>query len=57
MYRLNISYKQFYVTLNEIGLYKSNPNTPSTYSEPGGGNTAYGFDVIGYQQASTNRLK
>ena len=36
MYRLNISYKQFYITLNEIWLYESDPNAPSTCSEPGG---------------------
>ena len=34
--RLNISYKQFYVTLSEMWLYESNPNAPSTCSEPGG---------------------
>ena len=26
MYRWNISYKQFYVTLNEKWLYESDPN-------------------------------
>ena len=36
MHRLNISYKQFYVTLNEIWLFESDPNAPSTWSEPGG---------------------
>ena len=36
MYRWNISYKQFYVTLNEKWLYESDPNAPSTCSEPGG---------------------
>ena len=36
MYRLNISYKQFYITLNDIWLYESDPNVPSTCSEPGG---------------------
>ena len=36
MHRLNISYKQFYVTLNEIWLFASDPNAPSTWSEPGG---------------------
>ena len=36
MYRLNIPYKQFYVTLNEIWLNESDPNAPSTWSEPGG---------------------
>ena len=36
MYRLNISYKQFYITLNEMWLYESDPNAPSTSSEPGG---------------------
>ena len=36
MYRLNISYKQFYITLNEIWLYESAPNAPRTRSEPGG---------------------
>ena len=36
MYRLNISNKQFYVTLNEIWLFESDPNAPSTWSEPGG---------------------
>ena len=35
MYRLNISYKQFYITLNEIWLYESYPNAPSTCSELG----------------------
>ena len=34
MYMLNISYKQFYITLNEIWLYESDPNAPSTCSEP-----------------------
>ena len=33
MYRLNISYKQFHVTLNEIWLYESDPNASSTCSE------------------------
>ena len=28
MYRLNIAYKQFYITLNEIWLYESDPNAP-----------------------------
>ena len=36
MHRLNITYKQFYVTLNEIWLFESDPNAPSTWSEPGG---------------------
>ena len=36
MHRLNISYKQFYVTLNEIWLFESDPNAPSTWSEPAG---------------------
>ena len=36
MHRLNISYKQFYVTLNEIWLFESDPNAPSTWSERGG---------------------
>ena len=36
MHRLNISYKQFYVPLNEIWLFESDPNAPSTWSEPGG---------------------
>ena len=36
MHRLNIAYKQFYVTLNEIWLFESDPNAPSTWSEPGG---------------------
>ena len=36
MCRWNISYKQFYVTLNEIWLYESDPNAPSTCSESGG---------------------
>ena len=36
MYRLNISYKQFYITLNKIWLYESDPNAPSTSREPGG---------------------
>ena len=37
MYRLNISYKQFFVTLNDSKwLYESDPNAPSTWSEPGG---------------------
>ena len=36
MYRLNISYNQFYITLNEIWLYESDPHAPSTCSEPGG---------------------
>ena len=36
MHRLNISYKQFYVTLNEIWLFECDPNAPSTWSEPGG---------------------
>ena len=36
MHRLNISYKQFYVTLNEIWLIESDPNAPSTWSERGG---------------------
>ena len=36
MYRLNISYKQFYMTLSEIWLYESDPNAPSACSEPGG---------------------
>ena len=36
MYRLNISYKQFYITLNEIWLYESDLNAPSTCSEPSG---------------------
>ena len=36
MHRLNISYKQFYVTLNEIWLFESDPNGPSTWSERGG---------------------
>ena len=36
MHRLNISYKQFYVTLNEIWLFESDPNAPSTWSKPGG---------------------
>ena len=29
-YRLNISYKQFYITLNDIWLYESDSNAPST---------------------------
>ena len=36
MYRLNISYKHFYFTSNEIWLYESDPNAPSTCCEPGG---------------------
>ena len=36
MYRLNISYKQFYIILNEIWLYENDPNDPGTCSEPGG---------------------
>ena len=36
MYRLNISYKQFYITLSELWLYESDPNAPSTCSEPVG---------------------
>ena len=36
MHRLNISYKQFYMTLSETWLYESDPNAPSTCSEPGG---------------------
>ena len=36
MHRLDISYKQFYVTLNEIWLFESDPNAPSTWSERGG---------------------
>ena len=36
MHRLNISYKQFYVILNEIWLFESDPNAPSTWSERGG---------------------
>ena len=48
MYRLNIPYKQFYDSLDEIWLYRINQNAPSTCSKPGGnsGNTAYGVDVI-----------
>ena len=44
-YRLNISYKQFYITLNVIWVYESDPNAASKYSEPGD-KTAYGVDVI-----------
>ena len=36
MYRVNISYKQFYITLNEIWLCENESNAPSTCSEPGG---------------------
>ena len=36
MYRLNIAYKQFYITSNDIWFYESDPNAPSTCSEPGG---------------------
>ena len=36
MYRLNISYKQFHMTLSEIWLYEGDPNAPSTSSETGG---------------------
>ena len=36
MYTLNISYKQFYITLNDIWLYESDPNAPSICSKPGG---------------------
>ena len=36
MYALNISYKQFYITLNDQWLYESDPNAPSTCSEHGG---------------------
>ena len=47
MYRLNISYKQFYITLNEIWLYESDSNAPRTANlVTNSGNTAYGADVI-----------
>ena len=36
MYRVYISYQQFYITLNEMWLYENDPNAPSTYSEAGG---------------------
>ena len=36
MYRLNVSYKQFYITLNGIWLFESDPNAPSACSGPGG---------------------
>ena len=36
MYWLNISYKQFDITLNEIWLYESDPNAQGTYNEPDG---------------------
>ena len=36
MYWLNIPYKQLCITLNEIWLYESDPNAPSTCSKPGG---------------------
>ena len=36
MYRQNIPHKQFYFTLNGIWLCESDPNNPSTCSEPGG---------------------
>ena len=36
MGRLNLPYKQFYINLNEIWLYESDPNASSTCSEPGG---------------------
>ena len=36
MYRLNILYKQSYITLNDIWLYESYTNAPSTCSETGG---------------------
>ena len=44
MYKLNISYKQFYIILNEIWLYESDPN--AAHLAANSGNTTYGADVI-----------
>ena len=48
MYRLNVSYKQFYITLNEVWLFKVTQVTPVHAANlvANSGNTAYGVDVI-----------
>ena len=49
MYRLNISYKQVYITINEIWLYESDPNAPPVLAANLVANMqiiAYGVDVI-----------
>ena len=49
MYRLNISYKRFYIILNEISLCESDPNPPVHAANlvANSGNTAYGVGVRG----------
>ena len=48
MYRLNISYKIFYITLTEKWLYESDPNAPVHAANlvANGGDTAYGVDFL-----------
>ena len=47
MYRLNITYKQFYVTLNE--KVTQMPPVHAANLVANSGNTAYGVDVITWQ--------
>ena len=48
MYRLNVSYKLFYITLNEVWLFKVIQVSPVHAANlvANIGNTAYGVDVI-----------
>ena len=48
MCRLNISHKQFYITLNDTFLYESDQMPPVHAANlvANSGNTAYGVDVI-----------
>ena len=47
MYRLNILYVQFYITVNKIWLYESDQNAVHAANlVANSGNTAYGVEVI-----------